>query len=146
MLRSKVKGQGSLPVLFSWWPLPVLFSWWSFISIFREYSREGEVILISFSPQNHQAYDVIKIDFFHCLFNYLFIYLFFIYLFIYFVEIKWLHKVGALVPRFTTRNFSQRFQRYEGVKPLRQEGQRTIRARDSLPRRWILCHNWWKSS
>ena len=27
--------------LFSCWPLPDLFSWWSFISIFREYSREG---------------------------------------------------------------------------------------------------------
>ena len=41
--------------------------------------------------------------------------------------------MGALVPRFTTRrNFSQRFQRYEGVRPLRQEGQRTIRARDSF--------------
>ena len=92
--------------------------------------------MTSFSPQNQQAYDVIKIDFFHSLFNYLFIHLFFIYLFIYFVENKGLHKMGALVPRFTTRrNFSQRFQRYEGVRPLRQEGQRTIRARDSLPRR-----------
>ena len=91
--------------------------------------------MTSFSPQNQQAYDVIKIDFFHSLFNYLFIHLFFIYLFIYFVENKGLHKMGALVPRFTTRrNFSQRFQRYEGVRPLRQEGQRTIRARDSLPR------------
>ena len=27
--------------LFSCWPIPDLFSWWSFISIFREYSREG---------------------------------------------------------------------------------------------------------
>ena len=41
--------------------------------------------------------------FFILYFNYLFIHLLFIYLFVYFVENKGLHKMGALVPRFTTR-------------------------------------------
>ena len=90
-------------------------------------------LIDKFSPQNQQAYDGIKMGFFFILYLIicLFIYLLF-YLFIYFVENKGLHKMGALVPRFTTRrNVSQRFQRYEGVRPIRQEGQRTIRARDS---------------
>ena len=91
--------------------------------------------LIDKCPQNQQAYDVIKMGFFHSLFNYLYIYLFSLFIcLLILLKNKGLHKMGDLVPCFITRrNFSQRFQRYE-------EGQ-TPQARRSTnyPSTWLAA-------